>query len=227
MIDTILFDLDDTLLDFTANEEISLIDTLFRFGVVPTGEIVKKYTEINRACWQRLERREWTRDEVLVRRFAALYAYLGVDADPVATQNYYEKRLSKEGTYIDGAEDLLISLKGKYRLYAVSNGTEVVQEGRISRTHIDRHLDGIFISGRVGADKPSHMFFDRVFAEIGGERGHTVIVGDSLTSDVLGGINAGIHTVWYNPHKKENKTCIIPDYEIGSLSDLPALIEKI
>lgn len=227
MIDTILFDLDDTLLDFTANEEISLIDTLFRFGVVPTGEIVKKYTEINRACWQRLERREWTRDEVLVRRFAALYAYLGVDADPVATQNYYEKRLSKEGTYIDGAEDLLISLKGKYRLYAVSNGTEVVQEGRISCTRIDKHLDGIFISGRVGADKPSHMFFDRVFAKIGGKREHTVIVGDSLTSDILGGINAGIRTVWYNPHRKENSTEITPDYEIGSLSDLPALIEKI
>lgn len=227
MIDTILFDLDDTLLDFTANEEVSLIDTLSRFGVVPTREVIDKYIEINRACWQRLERGEWTREEVLVGRFREFYAHLGVNGDPAATHAYYEKRLSHEGTYIEGAKELLIELKKHYRLYAVSNGTEAVQDGRIEVTHIDRHLDGIFISGRVGADKPSHMFFDRVFAEIGGERGHTVIVGDSLTSDVLGGINAGIRTVWYNPQGRENKTGIIPDYEIGGLSELPSLIEKI
>ena len=227
MIDTILFDLDDTLLDFTANELVSLSDTLSRFGVVPTGKVVEKYIEINRACWQRLERGEWTREEVLVGRFRELYEHLGVDKDPAATHAYYERRLSMEGTYIEGAKELLIELKKRYRLYAVSNGTEIVQEGRISCTHIDRYLNGIFISGVVGADKPSPVFFDRVFAEIGGKQENTVIVGDSLTSDVLGGINAGIRTVWYNPHKKENNTGIIPDYEVGSLSDLPALIEKI
>lgn len=227
MIDTILFDLDDTLLDFTANEEVALVDTLFRFGVVPTGDIVKQYIEINRACWQRLERGEWTREEVLVGRFRELYARLGVNSDPAATHSYYEKRLSQEGTYIEGARELLIALGKKYRLYAVSNGTEIVQDGRIASTRIDRHLDGIFISGRVGADKPSPIFFDRVFEAIGGERGHTVIVGDSLTSDILGGVNAGIQTVWYNPQGRENNTGIIPNYEIGSLSELPSLIEKI
>ena len=227
MIDTILFDLDDTLLDFTANEDVALIDTLSRFGVVPTGDIVRKYIEINRACWQRLERGEWTREEVLVGRFRELYALLGVNSDPEATQAYYEKRLSQEGTYIEGARELLIELGKKYRLYAVSNGTEIVQDGRVAATRIDRHLDGIFISGRVGADKPSTIFFDRVFEAIGGERRHTVIVGDSLTSDILGGINAGIQTVWYNPQGRENNTGIIPNYEIGSLSELPSLIEKI
>lgn len=227
MIDTILFDLDDTLLDFTANEEVALIDTLSRFGVVPTGDIVRKYIEINRACWQRLERGEWTREEVLVGRFRELYALLGVNSDPEATQAYYEKRLSQEGTYIEGARELLIALGKKYRLYAVSNGTEIVQDGRVAATRIDRLLDGIFISGRVGADKPSTIFFDRVFEAIGGERRHTVIVGDSLTSDILGGINAGIQTVWYNPQGRENNTGIIPNYEIGSLSELPSLIEKI
>ena len=227
MIDTILFDLDDTLLDFTANEEVALVDTLSRFGVVPTGDIVKQYIEINRACWQRLERGEWTREEVLVGRFRELYAMLGVNADPEATQSYYEKRLSQEGTYIEGARELLIELGKKYRLYAVSNGTEIVQDGRVAATRIDKHLDGIFISGRVGADKPSPIFFDRIFETIGGERGHTVIVGDSLTSDILGGINSGIQTVWYNPQGRENNTGIIPNYEIGSLSELPSLIEKI
>ena len=118
-------------------------------------------------------------------------------------------------------------MKKSYRLYAVSNGTEIVQDGRIASTRIDKHLDGIFISGRVGADKPSPIFFDRVFAEIGGDRRNAVIVGDSLTSDILGGINAGIRTIWYNPQGKENNMGIIPDYEIGSLSDLPSLIKKI
>ncbi len=227
MIDTILFDLDDTILNFTENELVSIIDTFSRFGVPATGDVVEKYLEINRASWKRLERGEWTREEVLVGRFRELYAELGVDADPNETQRYYAKRLSLEGSYIDGARELLCELRGKYRLYAVTNGNREVQEGRISVTRVDTLLDGIFISERIGADKPSRKFFDAVFAEIGGERKRCVIVGDSLTSDILGGINAGIHTVYYNPRGSENNTEIFPEYEIATLGELITLLERI
>ena len=227
MIKTVLFDLDDTLLDFTANERVAILDTFSHVGIDATDEVLDKYIEINRASWQKLERGEWTRDEVLVRRFSELYLQLGVDLDPYATQSYYEKRLSREGSYIEGAETLLTELKKEYRLYAVSNGNLAVQDGRIAATGIDRYLDGIFISERVGADKPSRVFFDHVFATIGGERCETVIVGDSLTSDILGGINAGIHTVYYNREGKSNCTGILPEYEIGALSELAHLIKRI
>ncbi len=227
MIDTILFDLDDTLLDFSENELVSITDTLCRFGAPATGEVVDKYLEINRASWKRLERGEWTREEVLVGRFRELYATLGIDADPAETQSYYANRLSREGSYIKGARELLLALRGKYRLFAVTNGNTDVQTGRISVTRIDEYLDGIFISELIGADKPSKKFFDAVFQKIGGERDKCVIVGDSLTSDILGGINAGIHTVYYNPRGLANKTEIAPEYEIGALEELLHLLEKI
>ncbi len=227
MIDTILFDLDDTLLDFTGNEHVALADTLIHFGIPDTWENINKYTDINRTCWQRLERKEWTRDEVLVGRFRELYAELGIDGDPIETQRYYETRLSNEGSYIDGAVELLVALRGRYRLYAVTNGTAKVQNGRIAITGVDKYLDEIFISEHIGADKPQKAYFDAVFTKIGGERKNTVIVGDSLTSDIRGGINAGIHTVYYNPKKLLNTTGIDPEYEIGALDELLCLLEKI
>ena len=227
MIDTILFDLDDTLLDFTANEHIAITDTLFRFGIPGTRANVDRYIEINRECWKRLERGEWTREEVLVGRFRLLFKEFGVEKDPEETQAYYEKRLSKEGSFIDGARELLEFLRPKYRLYGVTNGTKLVQDGRIFITRIDRLLDGIFISEEIGADKPSERYFNAVFDKIGGKRENTVIVGDSLTSDIRGGINAGIRTVYYNPHRLENKTGIIPDYEIASFDGLVTLLEKL
>lgn len=227
MIDTILFDLDDTLLDFSRDERAALSDTLLHFGITPSEEIIEEYIRINVSCWKRLERGEWTRKEVLIGRFAELYALLGRTVDPSETQSYYEERLSKEGSYIPGATELLDSLSGSYRLYAVSNGNTLVQDGRIAITGIDRYFGGIFISERVGADKPKREFFDRVFAEIGGSRDRCVIVGDSLTSDVLGGINAGIHTVYYNPREKTNDTGILPEYEIRSLCELTEILEKL
>ncbi|MBQ2793470.1 MAG: YjjG family noncanonical pyrimidine nucleotidase [Clostridia bacterium] len=226
MTDTILFDLDDTLLNFTENELVSILDTFSRFGVPSTREAVDKYLEINRVSWRRLERGEWTREEVLVGRFRELFSQLGVAADPAEVQKYYAKRLSLEGSYVDGAQELLLNLRGKYRLFAVTNGNTDVQEGRISVTKIDRLLDGIFISEKIGADKPSAKFFDAVFEKIGGSRDNCVIVGDSLSSDIQGGINAGIRTVYFNPKGKENETGITPDYEIYELSQITALLEE-
>ena len=227
MIDTILFDLDDTLLDFTGNEQVALSDTLLHFGIADTRKNIERYIEINRTCWQRLERGEWTRDEVLVGRFRELYSALGIDGDPIETQRYYENRLSMEGSYIDGAVELLSALRGKYRLYAVTNGTSKVQSGRIAITGVDKLLDGIFISEHIGHDKPQAEYFDAVFGIIGGKRKNAIIIGDSLTSDIRGGINAGIRTVYYNPKNLSNKTGIIPDYEIGTLGELLCLLEKI
>ena len=227
MIDTIFFDLDDTLLDFTENEHVALCDTLLHFGIADTPENIERYIDINRACWQRLERGEWTREEVLVGRFRELYTELGIDGDPQKTQRYYENRLSMEGSYIDGAERLLSSLREKYRLYAVTNGTAKVQSGRIAITGVDKYLDGIFISEHIGHDKPQVEYFDAVFKVIGGKRENAIIVGDSLTSDIRGGINAGIRTVYYNPKGLLNKTGIHPDYEIGSFDELLCLLEKI
>ncbi|MBQ7386993.1 MAG: YjjG family noncanonical pyrimidine nucleotidase [Clostridia bacterium] len=227
MIKFVLLDIDDTLFDFSKAEHTALSGTLSEMGVEPTDSVIKRYSEINREHWERLERRELTREQVLTYRFDALYRELGAKKSSVETQRIYEYRLSLEHPFIDGAEELLRELYGKYKLYIVSNGTAVVQDRRIADSGIGKFFDGIFISQRVGADKPAREFFDSCFAQIEGfESEHAIIVGDSLTSDILGGKNAGIKTCHFNPDGKKNDN-IRPDYEIKSLRELPALLGKL
>ncbi len=228
MIKNVFLDLDDTILDFHAAERVALADTFREVGIDPSPKLLQRYGEINRACWRRLERRELTRTEVLHERFRILYGEIGSDADAERTQAIYEYRLSLEHPFMDGGEELLQALYGKYKLYLASNGTASVQDRRIKDTGIDRYFDGIFISQRIGYDKPSREFFDACFAsfpEILPEE--SIIVGDSLTSDIQGGKSCKMMTCHFNPQGKENNTGITPDFEIRSLGELPELLRRI
>ena len=228
MIKTVFLDLDDTIFDFHKAEGIALSDTLRELGIEPTAAVLARYSEINRAHWERLELGELTREQVLHGRFRVLFAELGVSADEYEAQRIYEWRLGTGHYFLEGAEWLLDELYAHYPLYLASNGTDIVQSRRIASAGIEHYFKELFISQRLGADKPSADFFERAFSKIEGfEREGAIIVGDSLSSDIKGGKNAGILTCWYNPHGKENHTGITPDYEIASLYELPRLLENI
>lgn len=228
MIRNVLFDLDDTLFDFHKAEKIALTKTLVHFGIDPTEETLALYSTINAAHWKRLELGEISREEVKVGRYRELFKTIGVECDPVKATAYYESMLAIGHYFMPGAPELLEELYGKYRLYIVSNGTAKVQEGRIGSSGIKKYMDGIFISQILGANKPDKQFFDICFAEIPDfSLSETVIIGDSLSSDIKGGINAGITTVWFNPKGIENDNDIKPDYTIKELSEVPGLLSQI
>lgn len=228
MIRNILFDLDDTLLDFTHAERVALSSTLRHIGIEPTEAVLARYHELNAAQWRLLEQGKLTRDEVKARRYQLLFEELGVDCSPVETTRYYESRLALGHWFIDGAPELLDRLRGHYRLYIVTNGTEHVQESRIRSAGLAAYMDGVFISQQIGADKPQPAFFDHCFARIPGfRREETLIVGDSLTSDIRGGRDAGITTVWFNPRGVQNDTAIVPDHEIRQLAALLPLLRRL
>jgi HAD hydrolase, TIGR02254 family len=228
MIRNVLFDLDDTLFDFHKAEKIALTKTLVHFGVDPTEETLALYSTINAAHWKRLELGEISREEVKVGRYRELFKTIGVECDPVKATAYYESMLAIGHYFMPGAPELLEELYRKYRLYIVSNGTAKVQEGRIGSSGIAKYMDGIFISQILGANKPDKQFFDICFAEIPDfSLSETVIIGDSLSSDIKGGINAGITTVWFNPKGIENDNDIKPDYTIKELSEVPGLLSQI
>lgn len=228
MIRNVLFDLDDTLFDFHKAEKIALTKTLVHFGIDPTEETLALYSAINAAHWKRLELGEISREEVKVGRYRELFKTIGVECDPVKATAYYESMLAIGYYFIPGAPELLEELYRKYRLYIVSNGTAKVQEGRIGSSGIAKYMDGIFISQLLGANKPDKQFFDICFAEIPDfSLSETVIIGDSLSSDIKGGINAGIITVWFNPKGIENDNDINPDYTIKELSEVPGLLSQI
>ena len=221
MIKTILFDVDDTLLDFGAAERSALKKTLTRFGVDPTDGIVERYSEINAACWRRLETGELTHSEVKTERYRILFGEIGVSASPSNVTKYYELKIPFEHETVDGAAEILEYLSRKYTLIAASNGTGTTQRKRLRDSGFDRYFRDIFISSEVGATKPKKEFFDAIFGKYPDiKREETAIVGDSLTSDVTGGKNAGIMTVWYNKKGAVGIPDPIPDVTVNSLEDL-------
>ena len=228
MIKTVFLDLDDTLFDFHKAEAIALSGMLREIGVNPTEERLTRYSEINKLQWQRLERGEVTREEVLIERFRIFFLEFGIACDAGTARRIYEHRLGIGHYFIDGAEELLRALYGKYDLYLASNGTAKVQRGRIESSGIEKYFKEIFVSQSIGHNKPSKEFFDYCFSRIDSfKKEEAIIVGDSLTSDILGGINAGIKTCLFNPKKKPVTCSVVPDYEITTLCELPKLLVTI
>ena len=226
MIEILLLDLDDTILDFHKAERIAIAKTFREFGIDPTEEVLARYHVINKSCWERLETGEWTRDQVLVRRFEILFAEYDVNCDGTLVARSYEANLSIGHYFLPGAEEAVKRLREKYRLFLVSNGTACVQHGRLTSAGLYPMFEKVFVSQEVGYNKPAIEYFDRVFAAIPGfDREKAIIVGDSLTSDILGGIRAGIRTCWVNPDHKTGD--IKADHEIEALSQLEALLETL
>lgn len=224
----VFFDLDDTILDFHWAEHRALSRAFREAGLEPTQELLDRYSDINRGQWELLERGLLTREQVLVNRFAILFAERGIQADAAAISRRYEELLGDGHRFMPGAEALLRELQGKARLFLASNGCAAVQEARISCSGIAAFFEDIFISELLGADKPSEEFFRRSFARIPDfDPRRALMVGDSLTSDILGGIRAGMHTCWLNPQRRPGREDIVPDTVIRDLSELPALVSKL
>ncbi len=225
MIHNILFDLDDTLLDFGLAERIAIAKTLEQFGIEPHPERLARYSALNLAQWKLLEQGQLLRDEVKTRRFQLLFEELGAACSPLEAARCYEQLLGVGHYFIEGAEALLEALHQDYRLYLVTNGTATVQERRIESAKLAPFFSGVFISERLGFNKPDTRFFDCCFSKIPDFKRHeTLIVGDSLSSDIKGGRDAGIRTVWFNLHRAEASGNVVPDYEIQRLSDLVDLL---
>ena len=227
MIEFLLLDLDDTILDFHKAERIAIAKSIRDFGVEPTEAVLGRYHVINKWHWEQLEQGKMTREEVLVGRFAMLFQEMGITVNAVDVARAYEKNLAIGHYFLPGAEEAVDTLHKKYRLFLVSNGTASVQKGRMTSANLYRFFEKVFVSQEIGHNKPAKAYFDACFAQIPDfDPAKAVIVGDSLSSDIQGGINAGIKTCWVNPTHAEPKNGIVPDYEIEALHQLPALLES-
>lgn len=226
MIEFLFLDLDDTILDFHKAERLAVAKTFREFGLEPTEAVLNRYHEINKLHWQRLEQGEITREQVLVGRFQMLFEELGKDADPARLARSYEHNLGIGHYYLPGAREAVEQLQRHCRLFLASNGTASVQHSRLTSAGLYPCFEQVFVSQELGFNKPAREFFDACAARIPGyDAEKAMMVGDSLSSDILGGIRAGMQTCWINPAHKPAPDNIRPDYEIESLSRLPALLE--
>ena len=228
MMEFLFLDLDDTILDFHKAERIALSKTLASFGLEPTEAVLGRYHIINKEHWERLERKELTRDQVLEGRFRTLFAELGRTVDAAAVTRTYEENLSIGHYFLPGAQEAVQRLSQKYRLFLASNGTATVQHARLTSAGLYPYFEKVFVSQEVGHNKPSREYFDACFSQIPGfDVGKALMVGDSLTSDILGGSRAGMKTCWINPDHLPPRADIPADYQLERLAQLEALLETL
>ena len=228
MIEFLFLDLDDTILDFHKAERAAISKTFREFGIEPTDEVLQRYSLINKACWHKLELGEWVREQVLVKRFELLFQEYGIHCDGTQVARAYEKNLSVGHWFLPGAEEAVATLSKKYRLFLASNGTASVQKGRMTSANLYRFFEKVFVSQDIGHNKPSKAYFDGCFSQIPDfDPAQAIILGDSLTSDILGGIHAGVRTCWFNPKRHPRRADIIPDFEIRSLDAFVPLIKRL
>jgi len=223
----LLWDIDGTVLDFLASEEYAIRFLFKKYNIGEcTDEMIKMYSGINAKYWQMLEKGELTKQEILTGRFKEFFGIIGADISIVDDFNRdYQVTLGDCIKFVDKAEDVLRFQKGKYVLAAVTNGTKVAQEKKLRLSGLDKVFDAIFISENVGAEKPSQEYFDYVFKTLNiTNKKEVLIIGDSLTSDIKGGANAGIDTCWFNPLHKPNTHGIAVTYEIDDLGNLEEIL---
>ena len=224
--DVVLFDADGTLLDFLRSEAEAVAEVMRAYGIEPTVENISLYSDINASLWKKLERREIEKKVLLYHRFELLFEALGMEGDAKGMASAYMRALSIKGYLLDGAEEMCRTLSGKVKMYIVTNGVEFTQRGRYAVCDIDKYFDGVFISDCIGCEKPAVEYFEYIEKHIGGiDKGRTLIVGDSLTSDMRGGLNYGIDTCWYNPAGKECPADMPLTYVASDFGDVVRFIE--
>lgn len=222
---TVLFDADGTLLDFARSEREALVDALALNGIAADGDMIRAYSEINDSLWKMLERGEIERRVLIYHRFELLCERYSIVADAKKIASDYMKIIATKGYLLDGARELLEALSGRVRMYIITNGAATVQRGRYEKTGIEKYFDGIFISELVGVNKPDVRFFEKVADTIKDfDANTTIVVGDSLSSDIKGGNGFGLDTCWYNAAGTPASADIIPTYVAYSFDEVCKII---
>lgn len=220
----LLFDLDDTLLDFGAAEKYALPKLFAAHGVELTDDVRAIYKEINKGLWDALEQGYVTREELMATRFAKTFETLGYRVDGIAVDKEYRSYLTESKVFVPDAFTVVQQLSKHYKLYITSNGISDTQHKRLHITGLAPYFKEVFVSEDTGYQKPMKPFFDYVFERIPQfDEQKAMIVGDSYSADIIGGAGAGIDTCWLNPTGKQ-AVSVEPTYTIAHLRQLTTIL---
>ena len=221
MYDIVLLDADMTIWDFEASEKYALCDTVESLGAVMTEEIAAHYHEVNSRLWRAFDLKQVTKEELSYQRFDDLLKFVGKTGDPLALNRYYQQRLGEHSIMLPGAEEMCRTLAQRCTLYILTNGMHTAQTGRFEKSPIKQYIKEMFISEDMGCQKPDREYYAKVFDIIGlKDKSRAVMVGDSLTSDIQGGINGGVDTIWYNAKRKPANPAIVPTYTAYTMDEI-------
>ena len=223
----LLFDLDNTLMDFDRAEETAFYAAFSASDLAVDDGVYRLYHEINGGLWKQLEKGEMTRERLKDLRYEMLFDRLGMPDDGKSREvsDRYFEELACQRFMMDGAEDVCRLLRPHYKMYIVTNGTYEVQRGRFFGSPLEKYFDGIFVSEHIGAAKPSPVFFDYVLKTVGDEdRSAYCVIGDSLTSDMDGAILAGMDSVWLDHRSTYDAKGRAVTHILQDIRDLPAYL---
>ena len=221
----ILIDLDNTLIDFNECARHSIINAFNELGFTYTDKVFETFITENVKIWKRLEKGEITKPQLRADRWNIILKKLGIDFDGTVLEEMFENGVAKDAYAVDGAYELLEYLKDKYKLYIVSNGFRFVQESRLKIGNFEKYFCDVFVSEDVGIPKPAKEFFDYCFEKLGNpDKNDTILIGDSLSADIIGGINYGIDTIWFNKNNEPLPNNIEPTYTVNTLKEIQKIL---
>jgi len=225
MIKAVLIDIDDTIIDFKKSVITSLNYSFETCKLEYSDKYLDIFLEINDDLWKKVEKQEITREDVYATRWNTIFNLVGIDYDGIAFENIFRGKLGETAEPVENAYGLLEYLKSKYPLYAASNSTLPHQLKRLAKADMLGYFTKVLTSDIAGANKPSKLFFDYCFKEIGDILPEdTVMIGDSLTSDIEGGITAGMKTIWFNPNRKTQPSGMHIDHTVTSLLEIKNIL---
>lgn len=232
MIKYILWDIDNTLLNFDLAEKAAMKNGFEKFAIeIKDENALGTYNSINDKYWKRLEKGEITRHETLHGRFREFFDLYEVNYDEKLIERFnlfFQEELGRQVFFNAGAKESLEILNRDYAQYAVTNGSKIAQKAKLSNSGLDEIFLDAFISEDMGVDKPSKEFFDKVFNKIGStNKDEYILIGDSLSSDMRGANNTGIKNIWYNPKDKENNLGVKIDYTIHELDKVIYILDEL
>lgn len=221
----LLIDLDNTLLDFDAAQRMALERLFAACDIAPTPENFSAYESINQALWAQFEKGQISKGKLLVRRFAQLLEALGREGDAQKMNEAYLAQLAKCGPILPGADEFLEEMAEVATIAVVSNGVYKAQKGRIADSGLGKYFDAVFVSEKMGCQKPQKRFFDAALKNLGvSNRQKVLVIGDSLAADIRGGVDSGLDTCWFNPGGAENTTDWKPTYTVQGYEQLKPII---
>lgn len=222
---TILLDIDGTLLDFDKAERNSIREILEHYNIGPEEGHIEAYHRLNQRYWQDFETGKITKDQIMGHRFTEYFGNMGKDIDGDEAEALHREHLNQSAYLIDGALEICGYLKEKYDLYVVTNGVSETQYRRLRQSGLEQYFQAVFVSEDAGSQKPRREFFDYCFSRLSNpDPAGMLIIGDSLTSDIKGGNDAGIDTCWYNPSAQPVPEGFHVDYQIQRLKELEGFL---
>jgi len=223
----LLFDLDNTLLDFDSGAKYALTETLKEYDFAEHEQMIASYHSINHRCWHRFEVGEIDIPTLKRLRFEMFVEENQLQVDPALLNRNYLNLLSQQVLEIEGARQVLDLSRQHFKLALVTNGFAEVQHPRIRKSGLRHYFEHVIISEEIGSNKPAPAFFDHTFNLIKKpKRAEVMIIGDSLSSDIKGGSDYGIKTCWFNPTKQKQMGTVMPDHMVSALAHIPAVLER-